>query len=72
MKVTIGSWMLLLDKDSKENIMVKVIDKDDEKRIATVEMDLAIRKTDDINRYVLEVEYEDLRQPRLKTKKRTV
>lgn len=66
--VSVGSWALFVDDVSGENIMVKIIEKDDSKRIAKIEMDLAIRKNDSANKYVLEVSYDDLKQPKLKLK----
>lgn len=71
-KINVGSWMLLFDSISEQNIMVKILSKNDELKIATVEMDLAVRKTDKSEKYITDVKYEDLHQPRLKPKKRAL
>lgn len=68
--ITVGSWMLLYDDISEQNVMVKILDKDDASKTATVKMDLAVRKTDKPEEYIATVRYDDLRQPHLKVKQK--
>lgn len=66
--VVVGSWVLFLDECSKEKVMVKVVEVDNLNRIATVLMNLAVRKGEPPKKYRMRVSFDEIKQPVLKIK----